>query len=256
LKSLSAASRALEAALPTDSRDVLEYVRSLLSHELPSGDAAQVIDRALRCYAKELEKRKFAATTKLRRHSRGSSGNARYIPAHVKRAVWERDQGRCTFVGEHGHRCGSRRVVEYDHIDPVARGGRATVESVRLLCRAHNQYEAERVFGVGFMEEKREQARRAKEARERQRAAAEAQAHAAALAKERANEVIPYLRRLGFNADESRRAAEYCESIPDSPLEERVRRALSYFRPPARTVSASHTMMHSQREVGAQPSPA
>jgi hypothetical protein len=49
----------------------------------------------------------------------------------------------------------------------VARGGRATVEGIRLLCRAHNQYEAERVFGAGFMDEKREQVRAAKDVRAR-----------------------------------------------------------------------------------------
>jgi hypothetical protein len=37
----------------------------------------------------------------------------------------------------------------------VARGGAATVENLRLRCRAHNQLEAERMFGAGFMEEKR-----------------------------------------------------------------------------------------------------
>ena len=44
-------------------------------------------------------------------------------------------------------------------MDTVARGGEATVEGIRLRCRAHNQYEAECTFGVGFMEAKREAAR-------------------------------------------------------------------------------------------------
>jgi hypothetical protein len=39
---------------------------------------------------------------------------------------------------------------------PVARGGDATVENLRLLCRAHNQHAAERAFGADFMAEKRE----------------------------------------------------------------------------------------------------
>ena len=45
--------------------------------------------------------------------------------------------------------------------EPVARGGEATVKGLRLRCRAHNQYEADHVFGAGFMNEKRERARRA-----------------------------------------------------------------------------------------------
>jgi hypothetical protein len=34
------------------------------------------------------------------------------------------------------------------------------VENVRLLCRAHHQYAAERAFGAEFMEQKRAEARR------------------------------------------------------------------------------------------------
>jgi 5-methylcytosine-specific restriction endonuclease McrA len=73
----------------------------------------------------------------------------------VRRAVSERDQERCAFVGETGKRSGSRRGLELDHIEPVARGGTSTVENLRLLCRAHNQHEAEHSFGAEFMERKR-----------------------------------------------------------------------------------------------------
>jgi hypothetical protein len=85
----------------------------------------------------------------------------------VRRAVWERDRGQCTFVGDNGHRCTARRVLEFDHIEPVARGGRASVEGIRLRCRVHNQYEAERVYGAGFMDMKRDEARRERELRSR-----------------------------------------------------------------------------------------
>jgi len=87
-------------------------------------------------------------------------GNARHIPAHVKRAVWERDGGQCTFVGDTGRRCGSRKHLEFDHIEEVARGGVASVAGIRLRCRAHNQYGAECTFGAEFMRNKREQAQR------------------------------------------------------------------------------------------------
>ena len=45
--------------------------------------------------------------------------------------------------------------LEFDHIEAFARGGEATTANIRLRCRAHNQYEAERTFGAGFMEAKR-----------------------------------------------------------------------------------------------------
>ena len=80
----------------------------------------------------------------------------RYGPAGVRRAVWERDRGQCTFVGSDGKRCQARRFLEFDHIMPVARGGRASVQGMRLRCRAHNQYDADRSFGAHFMAKKRE----------------------------------------------------------------------------------------------------
>ena len=125
------------------------------------GDVAEVIDRAFDLLLASLEKQKFAATTRPRPIAQRESKNPRHIPAHVKRSVWERDQGQCSYVSDNGHRCPERSRLEFDHADPVARGGEASVETIRLRCRAHNQYVAERVFGAEFMRAKREEARRA-----------------------------------------------------------------------------------------------
>src|SRR5262249_1098419 len=81
----------------------------------------------------------------------------------VGRAVWERDKRQWTLVSESGHRCNSRTLLELDHIDPVARGGTASEGNLRLRCRAHNQYEAERILGAGFMSQKRREARALRE---------------------------------------------------------------------------------------------
>jgi hypothetical protein len=191
-------------------------------------------------------------------------------------------------VSERGQRCAARTRLEFDHIEPMARGGESTVTGLRLRCRAHNQYEAERRFGGEFMRHKRERARRdaararemrasemrapgAPQEREPARArdaqaspaarvreneahgaqasdpahardahdAAQAPATAPAgaswakAAAERAQEqdVIPWLRALGFRADEARRAAARCAAMPDASLEERVRLALSSLAP-------------------------
>ncbi len=51
---------------------------------------------------------------------------SRYIPAVVRREVWRRDQGCCSYVDPHsGRRCGSRYRLEIDHIVPFALGGPA-----------------------------------------------------------------------------------------------------------------------------------
>src|SRR5438876_12039505 len=124
------------------------------------------------CWSPSSRSRSSRATARPRPGGRRSGLNPRHIPAHVKRAVWERDRGQCTFVGDTGRRGESRKFLEYDHVDPVARGGQATVQGLRLRCRGHNQLEAERTFGAGFMSAKREEARRTAAAAVHTRAAA------------------------------------------------------------------------------------
>ncbi len=65
----------------------------------------------------------------------------RYIPATVRRVVWLRDGGRCTFTSAAGLRCPERGKLEFHHRVPYARGGPATPGNLELRCRAHNVYE-------------------------------------------------------------------------------------------------------------------
>lgn len=95
----------------------------------------------------ERYRKKAAAVATPRRPCAASEGSrmtdesARTIPAHVRRAVWARDRGRCAFEGSHG-RCGARGLVEYHHVIPYALGGAAIVDNIELRCRAHNAHEA------------------------------------------------------------------------------------------------------------------
>lgn len=138
-------------------RERMEYARQLMSHRDPHGSLAHLHRVALDLLIDELEKEKIGETDAPRGIEASSSG--RYIPRSVRREVWKRDGGACTWVSSTGRRCGSRWLVEFDHVDPFARGGEATADNVRLLCRTHNQLEAERAFGSGFMEQKRREAR-------------------------------------------------------------------------------------------------
>src|SRR6267142_3587633 len=154
----------LEVTIGRSTQEMLRYAQDLLGHELPSGGLAQVLDLALKALIEKLEKRKFAGTQHPRQ--RGcQKANPRHIPAQVKRAVWQRDGGQCTFASGAGRRCAARKLLEFDHIEEVARGGRASVAGIRLRCRAHNQYGAECTFGADFMRDKREAARGRAEAR-------------------------------------------------------------------------------------------
>jgi hypothetical protein len=146
---------ALQVTIDQATHDKLRRAQALLGHQVASRDIAGVLERALDALIEKLEKRKLAATAKPRAARALRSNNPRYVPAHVKRAVAERDGGRCTFTSEDGHRCEARTDLEWDHIRPVARGGRPTVENIRQRCRVHNQHAAECVYGAEFMEAKR-----------------------------------------------------------------------------------------------------
>jgi 5-methylcytosine-specific restriction endonuclease McrA len=160
---------------------------------------------AIRDWVQAAERRKLGLTDRPRA-SRKRPARERTIPNAVKRAVHERDGGRCTFVGEDGQRCEAQELLEFDHVTPVSRGGESTTANLRLRCRTHNQYEAERAFGAGFMERKRAEARRRAEqkriaaqarAAESERRARHARELAAnAPARERALDAMPWLREV------------------------------------------------------------
>ncbi len=65
----------------------------------------------------------------------------RAIPAAVRRQVWERDGGCCSYADRgSGRRCGSRHLLEIDHVVPYALGGSAEPDNLRLLCAAHHRH--------------------------------------------------------------------------------------------------------------------
>lgn len=124
----------------------LQLAQDLLRHVIPSGDPAQIFERALDVLVEALLKEKYAATDRPRA-SRGQMDDSRNIPAEIKRAVHLRDRGRCRYVGPDGHRCGERSFVEFHHVRPYAAGGPCTVDNIELRCRAHNVYESDAFFG-------------------------------------------------------------------------------------------------------------
>lgn len=128
-------------------RDKIEQAQELLRHRIPDGDLAQVFDRALGLLVDKLRAERFGLTKSPRRSSKPPTVSSRYTPAAVKREVYARDDGQCTFVDARGRRCAERGMLEYDHIIAYAHGGLTTVDNLRLRCRAHNQLHAEDVFG-------------------------------------------------------------------------------------------------------------
>ena len=79
---------------------------------------------------------------------------SRHIPDDIRRAVFARDGGRCTFTDETGRRCNDMNG-EFDHIDGYAIARSHSMDRIRLLCRAHNQHAAEKLYGREFMKRAR-----------------------------------------------------------------------------------------------------
>ena len=53
------------------------------------------------------------------------------LTREIRRAVWERDGGRCV-------ECGAQFDLQYDHILSVAMGGATTIDNLQLLCQPCN----------------------------------------------------------------------------------------------------------------------
>ena len=78
--------------------------------------------------------------------------NSRVVPVGLKREIYKRDQGRCSYVSPLTKRaCGSRKHLQLDHRLPFARGGETSAENLRLLCPVHNQLKAIESFGSAKM---------------------------------------------------------------------------------------------------------
>jgi hypothetical protein len=150
----------------------LEQVRVALSHVCPDGNFERVVREAFKLVLERDRKRKAqtdrpraptekprALTERPQRPAQletagtpdAPDANDRYVPAAVKRAVWKRDQARCTWPMGDGQVCGATHRLEFDHDLEVALGGKPTIGNIRLLCRAHNVMKAEQHLGRAFM---------------------------------------------------------------------------------------------------------
>jgi 5-methylcytosine-specific restriction endonuclease McrA len=144
-------------------RGKLERLQALLRTELPDADLGAVIDRAVTQMLQRFEARRYAQTRAPRTAAAGAIASAsatsrphipalaRHVPAAVRRAVFERDGGRCRYRDGTGRRCTEHHRLEYHHVRPFAMGGDHTIDNVRLICRSHNLYLAEHDYGLWAM---------------------------------------------------------------------------------------------------------
>ena len=114
--------------------DKITRCQALLRHVVPDGDLAAVFDRAMTLLVQELEQVRFAATSRPRKSASEAdpTPSSRRIPDPIRRAVWSRDGGQCTFRDRAGRRCPSLERLEFHHVVPFARGGDHRESNVTL----------------------------------------------------------------------------------------------------------------------------
>ena len=128
----------------------LDRARAGQSHAKPRASAGDVIEAALDLLLEAQERRRGGGTTRPQANPRPSGPD--HVPVAVRRAVWERDGGKCRWPLDGGGTCDSTLRVELDHVVPRARGGPSTVDNCRLLCRAHNDLAARLAYGEDWMD--------------------------------------------------------------------------------------------------------
>jgi hypothetical protein len=173
LEALSADRFGVHFTADVELKELLERARAIAGHRLPQNDLSSLMRLVFASFVKHEEARRFAvgrrprprkadATRAKVEAARGTPPGGvsnpeklrRHVPAAVRRAVYLRDGGQCTFASEDGRRCEARALLELDHVKPWARQGDAGTDNIRLRCRAHNQMHARECFGDRHIEAK------------------------------------------------------------------------------------------------------
>ena len=105
---LSAESFAVQFTRSREADERFRYAQTLLGSRVRANDLAEVYDRAIEALIKKLEKVRFGASDNPRKNGRPTRSGSRHVPDDVKRVVWIRDGGQCTYESESGRRCEAR----------------------------------------------------------------------------------------------------------------------------------------------------
>jgi len=130
--------------------DKLDAARKGQGHAQPGASAEKVIEAALDLLLAQQAKRRGEVKQPRIRPRPSKTG---HVTAAVKRAVWSRDDGKCTWPLDSGGICGSTLRLEIDHVVPRGRGGPSTIDNCRLTCAMHNQLAARQVYGDDWMDQ-------------------------------------------------------------------------------------------------------
>jgi 5-methylcytosine-specific restriction endonuclease McrA len=176
IEPLSRARYRVQFTASAELRDKLERLKALMAASVPNGDLAAIIDTAVTEKLERLEARRFGRTRGSTRQSRTRDlpsppatpepdstksaqtnqprsarrvvpASSRYVPAEVRRTVYERDQRQCRYVDDRGRRCTARVDLAFHHEIPYAVGEKHSPTNLSLLCHLcrarHNSHYAD-----------------------------------------------------------------------------------------------------------------
>ena len=129
---LTADLRRLHVTVSRRFMEKLAAARAALSHSHPGASEGEILEAALDLLLERHAKRKGLVE---KPRLAPPPAKPDHVSARVKRAVWQRDGGRCQWAVDGGGVCGSTHQVELDHV-PRGRGGPTTIENTRCLCNS------------------------------------------------------------------------------------------------------------------------
>lgn len=117
----------LELTLSQEQFEKLQQAKDLLSHVVPSGDLAQVIEYL----SNKVIQQKTGSTT--------ATVAVKTISTSVRRHLFQK-QACCQYQDpQTKQKCQSKWQLQVDHIQPKWAGGSNELENLRLLCGKHNR---------------------------------------------------------------------------------------------------------------------
>ena len=135
----------LKLVLEAGLLEKLARIQALRSHANPSMTYSELLEYMADEVLKKIDPMKKPSKSSPQNEAVQQTGRIT-LPVGLKREVWKRDEGHCSYVDAQGLKCSSEHFLEIDHLWPVALGGENRLENLRLLCRAHNQRSAFRIF--------------------------------------------------------------------------------------------------------------
>ncbi len=125
----------------TETMTKAKELKLLMSHQNPSMTQAEFYKLMVnKLFQEAIEKKSMASKSKQGNSGVGVGKRARYIPAKIRKLVWQRDQACCQFVNpDTQKKCQSKYQVQFDHVHPFRHQGEHSAENLRLLCGMHNR---------------------------------------------------------------------------------------------------------------------